>query len=310
MTEEFQHLTIEINLDTGLSFTPEEVAAGFIQMADETMSRPIRNITEARGHALNSHNLVSFGGAGGQHACSIARNLGIPRIIIHKYSSILSAYGIGLASVVSDQSAAVSYTASAKTLPLILEKLATLRKQAEDDLIAQGIKLNLIQYENYASLRYEGSDTSISVLQPQDNDFVKAFVDQHRREFAFELAGRPVVVDTIRVRGTGNMDAAEVKESLFDELALISTRVFQLPVTALHRTFLDGVWKKIPRLYLSELEIGTRFAVGFSYSRFLLILANFQGTRINPRCNANDPYRVRINSLNSQIAHCHRPPRV
>ncbi|TVY56694.1 Uncharacterized protein LCER1_G003002 [Lachnellula cervina] len=260
VTEEFQHLTIEINSDTGLSFTPEEVAAGFIQMADETMSRPIRNITEARGHALNSHNLVSFGGAGGQHACSIARNLGIPRIIIHKYSSILSAYGIGLASVVSDQSAAVSYTASAKTLPLILEKLATLRKQAEDDLIAQGIKLNLIQYENYASLRYEGSDTSISVLQPQDNDFVKAFVDQHRREFAFELAGRPVVVDTIRVRGTGNMDAAEVKESLFDELALISTRVFQLPVTALHRTFLDGVWKKIPRLYLSELEIGTRFA--------------------------------------------------
>jgi len=259
-------------------------------MADETMSRPIRNITEARGHALNSHNLVSFGGAGGQHACSIARNLGIPRIIIHKYSSILSAYGIGLASVVSDQSVAVSYTASAKTLPLILERLATLRKQAEDDLIAQGIKPRFIQYENYASLRYEGSDTNISVLQPRDNDFVKAFVDQHRREFAFELAGRPIVVDTIRVRGTGNMDMAEVKESLFDELGSISTNVSQSPVTAVHRTFLDGAWKSIPRLYLSELEVGTRFSVRTSHSPYLLILANFKGTRINPRCNANDPH--------------------
>ena len=100
----FEDFTVEINKDLVIKLTAEEVALGFIKMGNETMARPIRNITEARGFATNSHNLVTFGGAGGQHACAIARKLGIPRIIIHKYSSILSAYGIGLAKIVSDVS--------------------------------------------------------------------------------------------------------------------------------------------------------------------------------------------------------------
>ena len=41
--------------------------------------------------------LASFGGAGGQHACEIAQLLGIKTILIHSYSSILSAYGLALA---------------------------------------------------------------------------------------------------------------------------------------------------------------------------------------------------------------------
>ena len=83
------------------------------------MCRPIRALTEARGYAtgkhmyafllfllskymltesvLNDNRLASFGGAGGQHACEIARLLGIKTILIHRYSSILSAYGLALA---------------------------------------------------------------------------------------------------------------------------------------------------------------------------------------------------------------------
>ena len=84
------------------------------------MCRPIRALTEARGHAMSKHmydyfiyfilvslekidgmmiyyRLASFGGAGGQHACEIASLLGIKTILIHRYSSILSAYGLALA---------------------------------------------------------------------------------------------------------------------------------------------------------------------------------------------------------------------
>ena len=88
----------------------------FIKVANETMCRPIRALTEARGHATSKHmyavcfgfslsvklipfffRLASFGGAGGQHACEIASLLGIKTILIHRYSSILSAYGLALA---------------------------------------------------------------------------------------------------------------------------------------------------------------------------------------------------------------------
>ena len=67
------------------------------------MSRPIRAITQARGYNPKNHVLSIFGGAGGQHAWAIAKNLGIKKIVIHKYCGILSAYGMGLANVIEDR---------------------------------------------------------------------------------------------------------------------------------------------------------------------------------------------------------------
>ena len=67
------------------------------------MCRPIRALTQSRGFNPKNHILSIFGGAGGQHACAIARELGISRILIHKYCGILSAYGLGLADVVQEK---------------------------------------------------------------------------------------------------------------------------------------------------------------------------------------------------------------
>lgn len=91
--EKFSSMAREIQQQTEQSFTPEEVAMGFIEVANESMCRPIRALTEARGYEITAHNLAVFGGAGGQHACEIAENLGISKVVLHKYSSLLSAYG-------------------------------------------------------------------------------------------------------------------------------------------------------------------------------------------------------------------------
>ncbi|GBN17083.1 5-oxoprolinase [Araneus ventricosus] len=80
----------------------EEVALGFIEVANESMCRPIRAITQGKGFDTSQHILACFGGAGSQHACAIAKNLGISTIFIHKYAGILSAYGMALADVVSE----------------------------------------------------------------------------------------------------------------------------------------------------------------------------------------------------------------
>ena len=80
-----------------------DVALGFIRVANETMSRPIRNLTQGRGFNPKNHILDVFGGAGAQHACSIAKGLGISTVYIHQHCGILSAYGLGLADVVQDK---------------------------------------------------------------------------------------------------------------------------------------------------------------------------------------------------------------
>ena len=66
----------------------EEVAIGFIKVANEAMCRPIRALTQAKGYDTAKHVLSCFGGAGGQHACAIAASLGMSKIFIHKCVNI------------------------------------------------------------------------------------------------------------------------------------------------------------------------------------------------------------------------------
>ena len=66
----------------------EEIAMGFIDIGNEAMCKPIRVLTEARGYDTSKHVLSCFGGAGGQHACAIAKALGMSKIFIHRYTQI------------------------------------------------------------------------------------------------------------------------------------------------------------------------------------------------------------------------------
>ena len=87
---------------TGQEMSVEEVALGYVKVANEAMCRPIRQITESKGFDTASHVLAAFGGAGPQHACAIARSLGMSTVFVHRFCGILSAYGMGLADVVAE----------------------------------------------------------------------------------------------------------------------------------------------------------------------------------------------------------------
>jgi 5-oxoprolinase (ATP-hydrolysing) len=77
--------------------TAEQVAAGGLRIAIERMAAAIRRVSIQRGHDIRGAVLVCFGGAGGQHACRLARELGIGRVLLHPLAGVLSAYGIGMA---------------------------------------------------------------------------------------------------------------------------------------------------------------------------------------------------------------------
>jgi 5-oxoprolinase (ATP-hydrolysing) len=102
-----QAVTDTINADAAKHGLPaksvHEVALGFVDVANEAMCRPIRALTQARGLDVSQHILACFGGAGGQHACAIARQLGMRTVFVHRYASILCAVGMGLASMVQEE---------------------------------------------------------------------------------------------------------------------------------------------------------------------------------------------------------------
>lgn len=197
--KKFEELTDQVNAhQKSKKFTPEEVALGFLKVADESMTRPIRNLTEGRGFETSSHHLACFGGAGGQHACNVAASLGISRIIIHKYSSILSAYGLALSEVVHEtqEPMAAEYASSQE---LIAEKFQKLVARTTEELVDQGFTKDQVRHELFLNMRYDGSDTSLMIRNSEDGDYASTFVQRHKREFNFTF-DRPILVDDIRVR--------------------------------------------------------------------------------------------------------------
>ncbi|XP_032466557.1 5-oxoprolinase isoform X4 [Phocoena sinus] len=190
----------------------EEVAMGFVRVANEAMCRPIRALTQARGHDPSAHVLACFGGAGGQHACAIARALGMDTVHIHRHSGLLSALGLALADVVHEAQEPCSLPYAPETFVQLDQRLSRLEEQCVDALRAQGFPRAQISTESFLHLRYQGTDCALMVSahqhpatahSPRAGDFGAGFVERYMREFGFIIPERPVVVDDVRVRGTG-----------------------------------------------------------------------------------------------------------
>lgn len=211
----FAQLTAAINDEMRskgeLELSPERVAEGFIKVANESMCRPIRELTEAKGYDVRDHTLACFGGAGGQHACAIARSLGIQTVFVHKYSGILSAYGIALAeSVVDIQEPTDIVYADPQARSKAVNLLKALKQKAITTLIHRNINEESMRFEMYLNLRYEGTDFSIMIQCPAERTesiaevrFDEIFSEEYKREHGFNIPGRDILVDDVRVRALG-----------------------------------------------------------------------------------------------------------
>ncbi|KAI0202014.1 hydantoinase B/oxoprolinase [Astrocystis sublimbata] len=211
-----QELTDQVNRETGKNMSLDEVAYGFLTIANEAMTRPIRSITEAKGHDSSKHRLATFGGAGGQHAVAIAEALGINQILVHRYSSVLSAYGMALADVVDEQQEPESkvWQDNGQVVQELKGKLEKLKEKSRKTLRDQGFEDDEIVFEEYLNMRYRGTESALMIVKPSEEDsktsfdgdelaFGKAFVRHHSYEFGFTLDERDIIVDDVRIRGIG-----------------------------------------------------------------------------------------------------------
>ena len=204
-------LTEQINRDQHVAGRPalsvEAAAYGFIKAANESMARPIREISVARGYDIKEHVLACFGGAGGQHACAVARALGIGKIFIHRFAGILSAFGMGMAVVVRDlQTPAANQRLSETSVAALDGRFRDLERQGRAELEDEGVAPGNIDCQRYLNLRYRGSITSIMIARPDDADYERAFRDYHRREYGFD-SDAEVLIDDLRVRTVGRSEA-------------------------------------------------------------------------------------------------------
>lgn len=180
------------------------MAEGIIRVADATMERAIRVISVERGYDSRDFALLSFGGAGGMHACSLARKLRIPTVIVPKNAGVLSALGMLLSDTAKDYSLSVLKAGDRVSFAELSRLFGPLLKGAVRDLDREGFARSRMRLVRSLDVRYAGQ--SFELIVPFSPGFGADFHRLHLRRYGYADEGRPVEVVNLRVKALGLTD--------------------------------------------------------------------------------------------------------
>ncbi|WP_462322014.1 hydantoinase B/oxoprolinase family protein [Halochromatium sp.] len=280
----FSALADEIATATGDRLSPEQVAEGFLRIAVENMANAIKTISVQRGYDVTEYTLVSFGGAGGQHACAVADALGMSRVLLHPLAGVLSAYGMGLAEVRALRERSLEQpfedVLNRGELRAALDAIAA---DAEEELRAQSIPDACIELRRRLHLRYQGSDTALEIeldrnkangkANGNDNagshsseqaraiettaglaaEITRRFEAAYRARFGFLMPGTPLMAASVAVEAVGKAHGSP-------RPAIGSPGTAVPEPSARVSVFSGGDWQPSPLFERSALQPGNRIA--------------------------------------------------
>ncbi len=203
----FTALAAEVAQATGQRSDARAIAEGFLRIAVANMANAIRQVSVQKGHELGRFTLQCFGGAGGQHACLVADELGMDGVFMHPFAGVLSAYGMGLADQTVLREQAVERHLDAAALASLEAQADTLAEAGRASLLAQGADAGRIQASRLLHLRYEGAETALIVPLGALDAVTAAFTEAHQVRFGFTTPERSLVVEAVAVEVAAAGDA-------------------------------------------------------------------------------------------------------
>ena len=240
---------IAADVDDGRSW--EAVAEGFLTIAIEHMAQAIKKISVERGYAVADYVLTCFGGAGGQHACLVAERLGMDKVLLHPFSGVLSAYGMGLAELSAQSQRMISTPLGDDTVGAARRAADELAEQGGAELAAQGVAAEDQERTARAMLRYRGSDTAIGVPLADEASMRERFEHEHRTQYGFVDRDKDIVLDYIDVEVKGGGEpitepgATEAGDTLPERAATTAC-------------YTGGAWTDVPVHERDALPAGVR----------------------------------------------------
>ncbi|MDA2812789.1 hydantoinase B/oxoprolinase family protein [Nocardiopsis sp. RSe5-2] len=204
----FAGLAAGIAERTGDTRTPEQVAEGFVKVAVENMANAVKKISVQKGRDVTGYCLTTFGGAGGQHACAVADALGIGTVLVPPLAGVLSALGMGLADTTDMREQSVEERLGPELRPALDDLADRLGADARAHLRDEGVPDARIELRRRARLRYDGTDTPVTVVLGAVPDMVAEFEREHRRTYSF-LMERPLVVEAVEVEAVAPSDTGD-----------------------------------------------------------------------------------------------------
>lgn len=187
-------------LSTELGLAPEACQSGTIQIVNAHMARALRIISVEKGRDPRDFTLLAFGGAGGLHAVELARELGMPRILVPRHAATLSALGMLLADAVKDYSRTVMLPGGTSFANLEIA-IAPMVEQGRSDLSAEGFSAKERRVEAKADLRYAGQSFELSV--PFTDSLIADFHQAHQAAYGYHDPDAEIEIVNLRARAIG-----------------------------------------------------------------------------------------------------------
>ena len=185
-----------------------ETALGVVKVAEGNMAHAVRAVTARRGHDPRRFTLVTFGGAGGLHACALAEALEIPRVLVPPFCGVLSALGMAVAPRVVDVSQTVVHLREQLDDARIAAECGRLNGLASERLANE----QTAAVEVYADVRFRGQshELKVRVTRPLLAEIEAAFRGAYEQQYGRCPAGRAVEIVTLRLRRIGPAPAVSL----------------------------------------------------------------------------------------------------
>lgn len=247
----FEKIADAVYKQTGDRAEKDVLLQGFLDIANERMADAIRRVSVRKGYDPQEYALVAFGGAGGQHACGVAKRLNIKTIIIPPDAALLSAYGLGHAVLerFSEKQILQTINALDSKLHRVLKELTV---EAQKAVAAEGVPVNKIRIRRrIVNLRFTGQDSVLSVEYDEHMPLHEAFESKYKEIFGHLPEGRDIEIESVRV----------VCSSLPEDDGL-GLEEFPSRFSAQHdgktHVCFDGEWTEVPFYERSELSAGAQ----------------------------------------------------
>ncbi|HEY1212027.1 MAG TPA: hydantoinase/oxoprolinase family protein, partial [Bryobacteraceae bacterium] len=192
-----------------LNLSEKETAAGIIRVVNSNMERALRVVSVQRGHDPRDFALLAFGGAGGMHACDLARALEIDTVLVPEHAGVLSALGMLLADYMKHYSHTVLRPVDQVSVSELENLFGELTAAAVSEISAEGFPDDTIRIDRSLDLRYLGQSYEITV--PFSAGYRATFDQMHQKLYGYRNEKRTVEIVSIRVKATAQTQKPTIR---------------------------------------------------------------------------------------------------
>ncbi|HMU40268.1 MAG TPA: hydantoinase/oxoprolinase family protein [Pseudomonadota bacterium] len=215
LSKENAERAIDQHLARPLGFSVEAAAIGMYRVINTNMAYGVREITVKRGLDPREFPLVIAGGAGGVHACEIARELSIDTLIVPAFASTLCAVGMLLTDLAHDFVRTFVCTLSEASLSQVLSLVEEMSQEGDRLLEKESVSVEKRRHEIFLDVRYAKQYHEVTVRVPKEalhhkdlSQIATPFHKEHNRLYGYDLVeqGTPIQLINVRVRSVGTSD--------------------------------------------------------------------------------------------------------